>query len=61
MFPVVFHEVGRIQQEGIGIEYLGGKNPPFPRMLADLHHQNDEKQHFLDPTALEGLNCQQEL
>ena len=46
MFPVVSHEVGWIQQEGIGIEYLGGKNSPFPRMLADLHHQNDEKQHF---------------
>ena len=46
MFPVVFHEVGWIQQEGIGIEYLGGKNLPFPRMLADLHHQNDKKQHF---------------
>ena len=38
MFPVVFHEVGWIQQEGIGIEDLGGKNP--------LSHQNDEKQHF---------------
>ena len=24
MFPVVFHEVGWILQEGIGIEYLGG-------------------------------------
>jgi len=40
MFPVVFHEVGWILQEGIGIEYLGGKKTPFPRMLADLHHQH---------------------
>ena len=46
MFPVVFHEVGWILQEGIGIEELGGKNPWPPRMLADLHHQNDGEKHI---------------
>ena len=46
MFPVVFHEVGWILQEGISIECLGGTNPPFPRTFT-IRMTVEAKRFFL--------------